>query len=248
MRLLSFLFLAAAAPWACGAAASAALSPGEILRRCDAARGNLGGVRWRVEVTDLSGGRNEARLIDVRARGFDMVAETLAPPRLKGHKLLLVRNSMWFHQPGLSKAVPVSLRQKLTGRAANGDIASTNYAEDYRILAVEDGEHAGEACHVFHLEAVSRSVTYARIRYWVSKERLVGVRADYFSASGEKLIKTAEMSYDHCVATGQGDRPFISEMRIRETLVSDDQTRLVFSPPELGEVPARLFRPESLAR
>lgn len=243
LRLITLILLIGG-----GQFCNAELSTREILKRCDQARGNLEGVRWTVSVAEMDGHEESLREIHVQAKGFDMLAETLSPPRQKGHKLLQVKNNMFFYKPGLSKPVPVSLRQKLAGKAANGDIASTNYAEDYVVVAVEEGAHQGKPCFVYELEAQVRSVTYARIRYWVCKERFVGLRADYFTASGEKQIKTAEMDYAHRVDSGDGARWFISEMMIRDTLASTAVTRLSFSEPELGEVPARVFNVNAMAR
>ena len=148
---------------------------------------------------------------------------------------------MWFYKPDLSKPVPVSQRQKLMGRAANGDIASTNYAEDYDVLETSDGEHEGEACTVFSLEAKTNRSTYNRIRYWVSKERLLGIKAEYYTASGKKLIKSATMTFDNEIDTPEGKRPFISEMEIADELMSRDRTTLAFSDPELKPIPHHVF-------
>ncbi|WP_158279718.1 outer membrane lipoprotein-sorting protein [Coraliomargarita sinensis] len=222
-----------------------AIEPKEILARADAARGNLDGVRWTVEITDAD---EATRKIEVRARGFDMRAETLAPSRQKGHTLLLSKGNMWFYKPGLSKAVPVSTRQKLAGKAANGDIASTNYAEDYEVLSMQEGMLDSEPCYLFELQAESRNVTYARIKYWISKERLVGLRAEYYNPDGSKQLKHANMSYAHSILKQGEDIPFISRISISDAIGDTTKTIMKFSPPELGPVPNRLFSPQSLAR
>ena len=53
---------------------------------------------------------------------------------------------IWFVKPGLRRPVSISARQRLSGDAANGDIASTNYARDYEgTLAGEEAVN-GEPC------------------------------------------------------------------------------------------------------
>lgn len=224
------------------------LSPEEILAKCDAARGNQQGIQWKVNVTETTLDRETSRTIRVKARGFDMLAETLDPPRQKGHKLLLVKNNMWFYKPGLSKPVPVSLRQKLTGQAANGDIASTNYASDYEILSITDAQLDGQECYKFQLKAKSRSVTYEFIDYWVLKESHLGIRADYYTSSGRKLLKTAQMSYDNKLNVDGEENPFISEMFIKDTLQSQSLTKLVFTEPKISQLSSRIFNVSQLAR
>jgi len=233
--------LGLAAALLAASSASADLTPVDVLRKCDEARGNLGGVTWDVSVCAVEGGVTNNRTIHVQARSFDVLANTVAPSRRKGHKLIMVKGHMWFHKPDLSKPVPVSRRQKLMGRAANGDIASTNYAEDYEILSITNGAFNGEACHVFDLKARSGKSTYARIRYWASKPRLVGVKAEYYTTSGAKLIKSATMVYDNEVEIDGQERAFISAMTIRDELMSEDTTTLTFSEPELKPIPDRVF-------
>ena len=38
---------------------------------------------------------------------------------------------MWIFTPNIKRPVRISLEQKLTGEVANGDIARTNFSEDY---------------------------------------------------------------------------------------------------------------------
>lgn len=225
-----------------------ALTPVEILRTADRARGNHEGISWTVSVTALEDGKEEKRTISVQARGFDMLAETRAPANQKGQKLLLVKRNMWFHKPGISKPVPVSLRQKLMGRAANGDIAATNYAEDFDIESVTESELDGTPCYQFELVANSKKTTYARIRYWITRENLVGIRADYYTKNGDKRIKTARLEYDNTVDIDGAAQPFISSMTIAEELTSQTRTVLEFSDPTLGVIPDRAFNVNLLGR
>jgi len=223
-------------------------NPRDILRQSDEARGNLAGVTWTVDIAAREGGKTNTRRLDVKARGFDVFARTVSPPRRKGDTLVMIDGNMWFYQPDLSKPVPISRRQKLIGKAANGDIAATNYAEDYNIVSLSDGEHKGEPSYVFDLDAKDGKSTYGKIRYWVSKERLVGTKAEYYAATGDKLIKTAEMTFDNRVSTDRESRPFISHMVISDKLTSKDITTLSFSKPTFTAIPPDTFNLNLLNR
>ncbi|MFZ2397791.1 MAG: outer membrane lipoprotein-sorting protein, partial [Smithella sp.] len=168
----------------------AQMSHKEMLQKADEARGNAEGIQWEISMDSIEGGREQHRTLRVNARGYNSLIDTLAPANVKGQKLLMQDRNMWFAKPGLSKAVPISPRQKLMGTAANGDIASTNYAGDYKIVSSEDGQFNGEACWVMALQAVDSRATYDRIKYWVSKERIVGLKAEFYTVSG-KMFKTA---------------------------------------------------------
>ena len=183
------------------------LTPKEILERTDRARGNLEGIEWQIRMVSVEKKRTQKRTLTVKARDYNSLAEFSAPAKVKGQKILMIDRNMWYVKPGLRKPVPISPRQKLMGQAANGDIASTNYAGDYAIEKMETAVVDDEPCHLFHLVAASKKVTYDRIQYWVSQKRLVGVRADYFTVSGKKF-KSARFEYNNDIRGGRNRQPF----------------------------------------
>jgi outer membrane lipoprotein-sorting protein len=225
--------------------ASGELTPKEILQRADEARGNLDGVRWKVDIDSVESGRAQQRNLDVKAKGYDFLSVLNSPPKVKGEKLLMVNHNMWFTKPDLRKPVPVSPRQTLVGGASYGDIAATNYAEDYEPTSLDEENVNGEACHVYDLKAAHKKATYDRIKYWVSKERIVGVKAEYYAVSG-KVFKSATFEYNNQIELRGKPQPFISKMAITDALVKGNVTTLKFSEPELVNLPAAIFARDRL--
>jgi len=211
-----------------------------ILRRADESRGNLEGITWTVDLKAVRNERTNSNKYIVKAREFDILAENLAPPKSKGNKFLMLKGNMWFYKPGLSKPVPVSRRQKLLGLASNGDIASTNYADDYEPTLLGEEAVDGEICYVFDLKSKDNKTTYDRIKYWISKDRIVGVKAEYFTVSGKKF-KVATMTYDNVVSIDSQERPFISKFIIRDDLTSDAVTTLRLTDPVIKDLPDYVF-------
>lgn len=211
-----------------------------VLKRADESRGNLQGIAWKVQVDSREKGRTDSMVYDIKARGFNISGINMAPPKSKGQKLLMLDNNMWFHKPGLSKPIPISLRQKLMGQASYGDVASTNYAEDYEATRLPDETVDGIDCYVFDLRARNTRTTYDRIKYWVDKQRLVGVKADYYTLSG-KRFKSANMNYASTLKISGEPRPFISEIAIYEELMSGDVTTLNMTEPRLAPLPDYIF-------
>lgn len=248
---MSRLLLAAAACALCGFGAGPVpaepADPIAILRAADASRGSLRGVEFDMTILSHENGRDTELRVHVQARGYDFVCEELYPPKYKGQKLVLLSGNMWFYRPGLSKPVAISQRQRLMGQAANGDIAATNYAAEYEGTISGEESIDGELCDRFELKAVTKRATYDGIRYWVSRERGVGVRADYFSISG-KLIKTARMEYGNRTIHDGRDRPFISSIVITDALVDSNVTILTYIRPEFRELPDRVFSLDLLGR
>ena len=217
-----------------------ALSSQKILQSADEARGNIEGVTWEVYIRSIRQDKETAMTLDVKARGFDVITETVAPLKYKGNKLLMQNGNMWFYKPGLSKPIPISRRQKLLGNAVYGDIAATNYADDYTVSRVAEDLVGREACYKFDLKSKNKKNTYDRIVYWISRERLVGIKADYYTVSGKKF-KTAVMEYNNTVTQQGTVRPFISFIKISDELVNDDITSMRFEKPQIRSLEDYLF-------
>jgi outer membrane lipoprotein-sorting protein len=146
---------------------------------------------------------------------------------------------MWMTRPGLSKPIPISPRQRMSGQASNGDIAATNYAGDYD--AEMSGTEAldGESCYVLNLTAKHKRATYDKIRYWVSVKRMVGLKAEFNSVSG-KLLKTARFEYGNTIEHEGKQIPFISKMTIHDALV-DAETTMEFGTVKVKKIAASEF-------
>jgi hypothetical protein len=218
----------------------------DIIYRADQARGNLtGGVEWNVQIVSVDKDYTQEREIAVKSKAYDFLAKFTAPPRMKRQKLLMVKNNMWFMKPGLRKPVPISPRQRLLGGASYGDIAATNYAEDYDPTAVTEAVFRGEACYVYDLKANKKNVTYDRIKYWIAKERLVGVKAEFYTVSGKKF-KSATFEYKNRLEKDGLTHALISKMIIKDTFLKENTTTLTYSSYLLVAVPASTFNINSL--
>jgi outer membrane lipoprotein-sorting protein len=223
-----------------GSPVSAEMTSVDILKKADQARGNVEGVEWEIEIQSIEGSQQQQRTIKVTARDFNSLAEFMAPAKVKGQRLLMIDRNMWFIKPGLSKAVPISPRQKLMGGAANGDIASTNYAGDYLVTLQTEDVLEGEPCYLFDLKAVDKKATYDRIKYWISRERLVGVKAEFYTVSS-KLFKTAVFKYENRISIDGQAHAFISRMTIFDALVKENITEMFYRQAVVKKVPDSLF-------
>lgn len=106
-----------------------------LLAVSDQARaGGLPGLVWDVHVTNTGSSviDNDPSVLRLKAADNASLAEYLEPLRSKGSRILQVGRNMWFTKPGLRKPVAISPRQRLTGQAAIGDIAATNYTQTTR--------------------------------------------------------------------------------------------------------------------
>ena len=236
MRAIASLFV-----FAVSGAVMAAPDAHSILKDSDQARGGgLPGIVWEIKLQSRDGERNdEPQRILVKAVDDSSVAETQEPVRFKGSKILQVDRNMWMTRPGLSKPIPISPRQRMSGQASNGDIAATNYAGDYDAELAGTENVGGEECHVLNLAAKHKRATYDKIRYWVSVKRVVGIKAEFYSVSG-KLLKTATFQYGNTIEHDGKRIPFISKMTIRDALI-DAETVMEFGTVKVKKIAASEF-------
>jgi hypothetical protein len=246
--LLSTLALSLALSLFAGIAPAQDLSVKDILRHTDRARGNIGGIVWDIAITSVGDGEKQTQSMTVKVKNANVLARFTAPANMRDRMVLMKDRNMWFIRSGLQKPVSISPRQKLLGDAANGDIASTNYVEDYEPTPLREETVGAEACYVFDLKARNKQVTYDRIKYWVSKERLVGVKAEFFTLSG-KLFKTAQFKYENDVKVDEANSiPFISQLIIRDAVLKDKITTMTYTNIRVEKVPDSDFNINVLLR
>ena len=214
-----------------------------ILASSDKARGGgLPGILWQVnvETAEPEGAKDSMRVV-VKSNGDDNMMEILEPVKARGRKILMRGNNMWFSSPSVTKPVPISPRQRLTGQASYGDIAATNYVKDYSAVMLGNEVVDAVPCYVLELTAASKSVTYDKVKYWIAQDSGLGIRAEFYTVSG-KHIKTARFKYDNQIGSGDKSIPFVSEMQIVDALAGDAVTTLIYTAIEVRTLSARDFR------
>jgi hypothetical protein len=227
--------------------ARAELTPQALLEKSDEARGNTTGIQWKIALDSVENGRRQHRELQLTAKDVRSLAKFLAPAKVKGQKILMIDRNMWFIKPGLRKPVPISPRQKLMGGASYGDIASTNYAGDYQIMAAQKEVINGKPCLRLTLAAKDKKVTYDRIDYWISTIDNVGIKADFFTISG-KRFKSAVFTYENRIEIHGKLRPFVSKMTITDALIGQNITTLSYSEVNIASIPDAAFNLNLLVR
>jgi len=226
------------------AEADPAADPSAILARSDHARGGgLPGIVWDVhaETTGTNDDADAGMQLSLRVTAADnaSVAETLEPVHQKGSRLLQVDRVMWLTRPGLKKPIPISPRQRLTGEAAVGDIAATNYVQDYAARLDREEACGAQRCWVLDLTAKAKNTTYDRVVYWVTEDGDLGAKAQFYSVSG-KLLKSADFEYANLIDFDGRRVPFVSKMVIRDAL-TPATTTLEYAHIRVQKIPPTAF-------
>ncbi|MBC7530781.1 MAG: outer membrane lipoprotein-sorting protein [Oligoflexus sp.] len=228
--------------------AFAAEDPKQLLEESDRARGaSKKGVSWKVKLDTTEDGDTSSTTYKVRSVMNNANVEVVEPARSKGEVLLFNDRTIWFYKPSLKKPVAISARQKLSGQAANGDIASTNYARDYSGKIVGEEKVNGEDCYVLELKSVGENTTYDGIKYWISKKKKLGIKADFLSLQG-KSLKTAEFKYANALTADGKKIDFVSEMKVVDAQNKDNFSVMTYTSPKVESAPASIFNVNNLLR
>ena len=230
------------------AALAQAPSADALLKDADRARGGVAtGITWNATVEATEEDQTSVRTFLVKARGNDALVESLSPPRYKGEIMLFNDRTIWFVKPGLRKPVSISARQRLSGEAANGDIASTNYARDYEGTIAGEEEVGGEPAYRLELKARAKNVTYDRIRYWIAKKRHLGLKAEFLTVGGD-VFKAATFEYGNTLRGTAGTFDFVSRMIINDATGAGGVTTIRFDQPRPEVHPASMFNINNVVR
>ncbi|MFC4159080.1 outer membrane lipoprotein-sorting protein [Chitinimonas lacunae] len=125
---------------------------------------------------------------------FRNLIRVLEPARDANKLMLKNGNDLWLYDPSSRASIRLSPQQRLLGQAANGDVMTVNFAQDYQAqLSAEedtlDGDRKSRHCYKLTLSASAPDVTYHRIEMWIDTGNSRPVKGRFYSESG-KLLKS----------------------------------------------------------
>jgi outer membrane lipoprotein-sorting protein len=233
LMLLAFSSLALSAtslPLAFGSTA-----PDEILRRADSVRNPGETYLMKVEVTSKDSDKAVFEVsLDGNSKTF---IKTLEPARDRGRNLLMLGEDMWVYMPNLKRSVRVSLSQKLTGQAANGDISRMRWAGDYDATI----ESETEKSWTLLLSAKRKGLTYDKIRAVIEKNTFHPLAAEFLTPAGKPLKRATYGDFKTLLGRM---RPHT--MKVQDAIRPDDVSVIRVTNMEVKSFPASLFNQNSL--
>lgn len=217
----------------------------QLVVRADEIRFPRDSFQTEITVTNFSDGKaGEARKFRVMSRGNDdTIVLTTEPASERGQALLMRGRDLWIFMPSVSQPVRLSLSQRLTGQVANGDLARANFAGDYAATLVGAESIDGTPAHVLELTATDRSVTYAKVKYWIAQKDGKPIQAEFYALSG-RLLKTCR--YEDFRKLAGTLRP--TRLVMEDALKPGEKSVLTYETMELKDLPERMFTREYLRR
>ena len=210
----------------------------DLVREADRMRRPAESFVWKINITSQEA--KKAPSVD----GFEVFVKGgarvfvrfIAPPRNVGRSLLALGRDLWIYLPDAGKPVRIPMSQRLVGQVANGDIARADYAGDYEATLVGEESVDGVACHVLDLKAKSKEVTYAAIKYWVSKEGRRPVKAEFYAGTGT-LLKTGVFDNFKNV----GGALLATRLTLADAIRKDKRSVLDYGEITVRELPDKYF-------
>lgn len=212
------------------------IDPNQILQMVDDIRNPKDSYIMNVKIE--SSEDEEDSLFEVSIKGNDKtLVKTLEPKRDRGRVLLMLDENMWVFIPKLGRSVRISLSQKLSGQAANGDISRMKWSGDYNaIVENEEKDH-----WILLLEATKKGLTYDKIRVWVNKKNNHPSKVEYLSLS-KKILKVGE--YKEFKELAGRIRPTVLE--IQNSLKLTDKSKITILNMEVKELQDSMFNQKNL--
>jgi len=213
MKIYSFLTLAVAVAFAnfCSAAepASPALSADQLAGQMDAARQGSKVIRARLEVRSTNGGKRVLQLQIKERRtknATDLVYRVLWPNEHKNEAVILHQET--GHAPTGSIIVPPNtVRAIKTSEMEEGlfgsDLSYQDAVENFfgwpkqTIVGAETVDRVN--CQILESKPGKTGISiYAKVRSWIDPQRLVPLRVEKYSASGDlvRRIDTTRVARD----------------------------------------------------
>ncbi|MBF0362326.1 MAG: outer membrane lipoprotein-sorting protein [Oligoflexia bacterium] len=227
--LLSFLLLSFIAT-------AATIDPDTILKKADDIRNPNESFFMKVQVK--STGESEDSEFEVYIKGKEKTLfKTILPRRERGKNYLMLEENIWVFLPNLKREVRVSLSQKLTGQAANGDIGRMRWHGDYTAKLVKEDDET----YQLDLVATKKGLTYDKITAWINKKNFRPVKADYLTVTG-KILKHASFGGYKQIAGNV--RP--TQITIADAVNTSDSSLITIVIMESKEFPDSMFSRENL--
>ena len=221
------------------------LSAEDILRRTDEVRNPQLDYTVTVTVTSLKPkAEPKIGLYEVLVKGRDLtVIKTLKPSVERGRVLLMRGKDLWAYLPSVSKPLRISLRERLIGDVANGDLARANFTGDYAATlagydVIEQKRH-----YVLDLAATAEDVTYGRVRLWVETGTFHPYQAEFYAVSGRLLKQSRYQRYEQLAG-----RLLPTQLVMTDALTKAQQSIVEYGKMKVGQLPEKYFTKDYLKR
>jgi hypothetical protein len=217
--------------------AAALPKPAEVLAQADRSKNGFESFVVDVRITNYRNGTvDRISNYQVSIKGANKSLVKFIEAEDKGKFLLTVDEFMWFYLRSASRPVRVTPLQRLSGNASNGDVAQTSLVGNYEPVAMTEEVVDGTPAFVLDLVAKRKSATYQGARYWVAKQTLLPLKAEFKLGSGKPSKRAVFVEYQTV-----GGHRLLRRQEIYDLLRNEEKTVLEYANYVSRELPDKLF-------
>lgn len=186
-----------------------------------------------------------------RDRSGQFLILILEPVVDKGKGYLKLDDNLWLYDPVGKTFTFTSAKERFQNSSArNSDFSRSNFAKDYRAVGSSREQLGSFSCTVLQLEALNDTVSFPKMKIWVSDDQLIRKMEDY-SLSGQLMRTTAIPSYQRVGARwlplSMVLLDHLHSRRINDR-IEYERTTISIAKPSLTALPDSLFTKEYLER
>ena len=164
----------------------------------------------------------------------------LSPPLEKGQAFIRNEDDMWMYLPKSKKVMRIGAKENsMGGEMSNTDIMRVDLAEDYNGIYLGEEVVEGVLCYKLELKAKDRTIAYDKVIYWISKDKELPVKREYYSLSG-RLLKSMyfrDLKYfagqeipSYILIINERNNGYSTEMIIEELYPQNNIQDHIFTP------------------
>ena len=162
----------------------------------------------------------------------------------KGQGYLKQGGTLWFYDPESRRINTTSNTDRFQNtNARNSDFTRSTLAQDYRVVAGEDVPLGRFKCRLLTLEALTTSVSYPKMKVWISEDGLLRKTEDY-SLSGQ-LLRTSAIPDYHLINGRYVPKQILFVDALRGAMINgaftNEKTQITISKPSFNKVADSVF-------
>lgn len=155
----------------------------------------------------------------------------------KGQGYLMIDDNLWFYDPESRKFSHTSVKDSFGGSdARNSDFGEATLAEDYSVTKVEEGKLGRYEVYIYTMKAIHEEVTYPTQIMWVTKNNMLVLKTEDYSATGRLMRTSLYPSYAKV-----GDKFLATKMIFTDELIEGKKTQITISDLSTSPLPDSIF-------
>jgi len=213
----------------------------ELLRKIDK-NTNFEGVDLTALMTfiseDPTEGIEKSKVLQFRSDDDDKFLLLIQEPTTQqGQGYLMIDDNLWFYDPQSRKFSHTSLKEQFNDSDANNsDFNESSLSEDYNVVALGEEKLGKFDVYKVEIMANNNEVTYPKQILYVTKNSLLILKSEDYSAS-DRLLRTSY--YPSYTQAGPSFIP--NKMIFIDNLVKGKKTTITVGDVSVKEIPDSIF-------